>query len=199
MISAHDVLNARFMPTKFREGYEMAEVDQFLDQIARTLGRLEAGYTSDADGGRLVAPDDVRNKQFVATKFRGGYDVDQVDDFLDKVQVTLTEYVARATRGELTPRADEAVSPQETPAQAAPSVAEPAVETSATETPSTPAPHAPSPDAMRAGDFLREIQYARATSFGAARESLTVHAPDGSTFSVVGVEKTESGLVIRIG
>lgn len=194
MISAHDVLNARFMPTKFREGYEMAEVDQFLDQIARTLGRLESGYTSDADGGRLIAPNDILNKRFVPTKFRGGYDIDQVDDFLDKVQATLTEYVARATRGELTPGTDVAVAPltQATPDQPEPALPEPAVAEPLV-------PREPSPDAMRAGDVLREIQYARATSFGDARESLTVRTPDGSAFSVVGVEKTESGLVIRIG
>lgn len=37
LLSADDVLNKRFQPTKFREGYDQDEVDDFLDEIVNTL------------------------------------------------------------------------------------------------------------------------------------------------------------------
>jgi len=43
----------------------------------------------------LLTADDVLNKKFQATKFREGYDQDEVDDFLDEVVTTL-----RAVQGE---------------------------------------------------------------------------------------------------
>ncbi|MEN1976801.1 DivIVA domain-containing protein [Cellulomonas sp. P4] len=39
----------------------------------------------------LLTADDVLNKKFQATKFREGYDQDEVDDFLDEVVNTLRE------------------------------------------------------------------------------------------------------------
>ena len=39
----------------------------------------------------LLTADDVLNKKFQATKFREGYDVDEVDDFLDEVSATLRD------------------------------------------------------------------------------------------------------------
>lgn len=39
----------------------------------------------------LLTADDVLNKKFQATKFREGYDQDEVDDFLDEVVTTLRE------------------------------------------------------------------------------------------------------------
>lgn len=42
----------------------------------------------------LLTADDVLNKKFQATKFREGYDQDEVDDFLDEVVNTLRAYTA---------------------------------------------------------------------------------------------------------
>ncbi|HMO12439.1 MAG TPA: DivIVA domain-containing protein [Actinotalea sp.] len=42
----------------------------------------------------LLTADDVLNKKFQATKFREGYDQDEVDDFLDEVVNTLREVYA---------------------------------------------------------------------------------------------------------
>lgn len=39
----------------------------------------------------LLTADDVLNKKFQSTKFREGYDQDEVDDFLDEVVTTLRE------------------------------------------------------------------------------------------------------------
>ncbi|PPB50232.1 DivIVA domain-containing protein [Arthrobacter pityocampae] len=41
-----------------------------------------------------LTPEDVLNKRFQATKFREGYDVDEVDDFLDEVVVELKRLLA---------------------------------------------------------------------------------------------------------
>nr|NLD39940.1 DivIVA domain-containing protein [Actinomycetales bacterium] len=42
LLSADDVLNKRFQPTKFREGYDQDEVDDFLDEVVNTLRAVEA-------------------------------------------------------------------------------------------------------------------------------------------------------------
>lgn len=36
-----------------------------------------------------ITPDEILNKQFKVTKFRPGYDMDQVDEFLDEIRVEL--------------------------------------------------------------------------------------------------------------
>jgi len=37
MLTADDVLNKKFQATKFREGYDQDEVDDFLDDVVNTL------------------------------------------------------------------------------------------------------------------------------------------------------------------
>ena len=39
-LSPEDVVNKRFQPTKFREGYDQDEVDDFLDEVVNELRRL---------------------------------------------------------------------------------------------------------------------------------------------------------------
>lgn len=39
-LTAEDVVNKRFQPTKFREGYDQDEVDDFLDEVVVELRRL---------------------------------------------------------------------------------------------------------------------------------------------------------------
>ena len=41
-LTPEDVVNKRFQPTKFREGYDQDEVDDFLDEIVVELRRLTA-------------------------------------------------------------------------------------------------------------------------------------------------------------
>jgi DivIVA domain-containing protein len=106
----------------------------------------------------LLTADDVLGKKFQATKFREGYDQDEVDDFLDEVVTTLravqverdelADKLAAAERrvAELSRTGAQAQAPapdagEAVPAEAAPvSVAKPA-----TEAPAAPAaPAAPS-------------------------------------------------------
>ena len=74
-LTPEDVVNKRFQPTKFREGYDQDEVDDFLDEVVVELRRLnqeneelrqrliasESGSTScsaaaDSQGRRLQPP-----------------------------------------------------------------------------------------------------------------------------------------------
>lgn len=38
-----------------------------------------------------LTPEDIRNKRFTAVRFKEGYDLDEVDSFLDEIEDTLTE------------------------------------------------------------------------------------------------------------
>lgn len=122
MLSSADVRSARFTATKFREGYEIPEVDQVLDAAADTLAHLERGQTVKADGSPLLTPNDLLAARFTTTRLREGYDVVEVDDLLDEIISTLNTYIARAQRGEpLTPvSAHEADEPQAAVVDAAP-------------------------------------------------------------------------------
>ncbi|WP_413450519.1 DivIVA domain-containing protein [Georgenia phoenicis] len=42
LLTADDVLNKKFQPTKFREGYDQDEVDDFLDEVVNTLSTLSS-------------------------------------------------------------------------------------------------------------------------------------------------------------
>ncbi|AYD90813.1 DivIVA domain-containing protein [Actinomyces sp. 2119] len=42
LLTADDVLNKKFQATKFREGYEQDEVDDFLDEVVEAMRQLEA-------------------------------------------------------------------------------------------------------------------------------------------------------------
>ncbi|UOR02941.1 DivIVA domain-containing protein [Leucobacter allii] len=118
-----------------------------------------------------LTPEDVVNQKFTITKFRDGYDLDQVDDFLDTIveELRLHEQEKAELRGQIeeleaklaaceagkgaetsTPREDAAASEQtivvEAPAPAAPVAAAPPVaETAAV----------PQPDAVKSSAMLQ--------------------------------------------
>ena len=48
-------------------------------------------------GGRLLTPADVRNKVFATVRVREGYDMAQVDDFLDQIEATLDRVLRENT------------------------------------------------------------------------------------------------------
>ena len=84
----------RFTATQFREGYEQHQVDSFLEKIASTLRVLQAGtnstgYASNIAGVKVLTADDVQSKKFQGTRFREGYEQNEVDSFLDHVVETL--------------------------------------------------------------------------------------------------------------
>src|SRR5690606_37166606 len=54
-LTPEDVVNKRFAPTKFREGYDQDEVDDFLDEVVVELRRL--GQENEELRQRLIASD----------------------------------------------------------------------------------------------------------------------------------------------
>ncbi len=87
---AAEVSNARFQRTRWREGYDQDQVDDFLDRVHATLAGYEAGRPVDP-----LTPEDVTAVRFQPTMFREGYRQDQVDDFIDLVVVALREHTRR--------------------------------------------------------------------------------------------------------
>ncbi|NUU19380.1 DivIVA domain-containing protein [Cellulomonas humilata] len=76
MLSADDVLQARFAATKFRPGYDQVEVDDLLDRVADAL----------RTGGDVA---DLGSVRLTQTQWREGYDIAEVDAFLDEARVSL--------------------------------------------------------------------------------------------------------------
>jgi len=67
------VEGARFTPVRLREGYDMGEVDQLLDQLAANLAHHQP-----------VRPL-VEAAVFTPVRLREGYDMGEVDDFMDRI------------------------------------------------------------------------------------------------------------------
>lgn len=92
MLTADDVLTARFSSTAYRPGYDPDDVDAFLDEVARTL--RERGTRP--PGRRDVGIADVDAFRPRRRTFLPGYDIDEVDAFLAEVRTALTAPVADA-------------------------------------------------------------------------------------------------------
>jgi DivIVA domain-containing protein len=91
VITAAAVGSTPFTKTRFREGYDMRDVDRFLTTARRNLLFYE-GSTSEQPS---LSAADVVGVRFLPTRYRGGYDQDQVDTLLDQIVETLQGYEAR--------------------------------------------------------------------------------------------------------
>ena len=111
LLTPDGVRNVRFATTRGRPGYNMADVDAFLrrleyqvDVLTENNDALRAMLEQVRRGGRrpggIAAPvlrltvDDVRRVVFKTTRLRPGYDEEEVDAFLDRVQAGIGELVA---------------------------------------------------------------------------------------------------------
>ncbi|QNN83143.1 DivIVA domain-containing protein [Brachybacterium sp. Z12] len=72
-------MQIRFMPVRFGEGYDMQEVDDFIDRCERALLSGDGSATAET----------VQQHRFSPTRFREGYDMEDVDRFLDAVLLPL--------------------------------------------------------------------------------------------------------------
>ncbi|WP_274380462.1 DivIVA domain-containing protein [Nocardioides cavernaquae] len=75
-----DVDNVRFTPVRLRTGYDMGDVDAYLDQVKAHLEALDAAV---AGTGR--APGPLKRAAFAPVRLREGYDIGEVDGFLAQV------------------------------------------------------------------------------------------------------------------
>lgn len=77
-ITADQVDAVRFTPVRLREGYNMKEVDDYLDRVTASLR-----------GSQTLTSRDVSDVKFTPVRLREGYDMGEVDTFLDVVIATL--------------------------------------------------------------------------------------------------------------
>ncbi|OCI33141.1 DivIVA domain-containing protein [Oerskovia enterophila] len=178
MLSAQQVLDTTFTATKFREGYDVEQVDIYLDDVSATLKAYEAGGRP---GPGLLTSVEARGARFSATKWREGYDVTEVDDLIDSIVGTLQSYEARPTPAlHPTDAVSDAVGQQDTTA------------------PPSPAAGAAAGDGARPlgiHDLTTQLQYARVRANGSDR--LVVLLPDGSTAHVTALDAGPHGITLR--
>ena len=96
LLTSEDVYSARFPATKFRDGYDQNQIDDYLDEVVRVLAYYEALNSSPESEVDLtyitVRGIDAREVDFDYTRMSVGYDQDAVDDYLDQVAATLEAY-----------------------------------------------------------------------------------------------------------
>lgn len=96
LLTSEDVFSVQFPATKFRDGYDQNQIDDYLDEVVRVLSYYEALNASpeaEVDLAYItVRGRDVREVDFDYTRMRVGYDQDAVDDYLDQVAATLEAY-----------------------------------------------------------------------------------------------------------
>lgn len=78
---------ADFRTVRGREGYDMEEVDRFLDRLAEALGHEPPSMTAEQ----------VMGQRFEAVRMRMGYDMLDVDRFLDRAARELGRRHAEAS------------------------------------------------------------------------------------------------------
>ncbi|WP_082495086.1 DivIVA domain-containing protein [Cellulomonas sp. Leaf334] len=152
---------------------------------------------------------DVLNQKFAATKFREGYDQDEVDRFLDRVTVTLRGLEGGETTGDAV-TADEvgAVRFHATKFREGYDQDEvddflDRVRERLTQAPADAPvwqPGAPvDVPAIAATALVMRLQMAHSTRPPGAPDVVSVHLPDGQVRSVVDVRSTPTGIELVLG
>jgi DivIVA domain-containing protein len=97
-LTAGEIRAKAFRVLRYRTGYEIRDVDQFLDEAARELERIHRVIRAGERGQRQrteecalrLTPETITAVMFNGTRMRSGYDEEDVDDYLD---VILREFV----------------------------------------------------------------------------------------------------------
>ena len=90
-LTSHDVRARRFAVTRWRRGYERADVDALLAHAAAVLDDLAAGRSPSPP----LTGEEVRSSTFGTAGLREGYDEAEVDEFLDILAADLDALSAR--------------------------------------------------------------------------------------------------------
>lgn len=110
-----------------------------------------------------LTPEDVRNKQFSTVRLREGYEMDEVDAFLDEVEAELTRLLRE--NDDLQARLAAAARQPAPPAEAPPAVAVPAPEPVPAPTPvPMPVPVPPAPAPAPTDSAVRMLELAQRTA-----------------------------------
>jgi DivIVA domain-containing protein len=92
-----------FPVTKWRTGYSQRDVDRLIGELAQLVGRPGADADAEASAAISELVDRIRSSVF-RTTFRGGYDEEEVDKYLDQMMRALS----RGERGTVWQLAGEA-------------------------------------------------------------------------------------------
>ncbi|PLS29215.1 cell division protein DivIVA [Bifidobacterium parmae] len=74
MVSVDDIRNKTFQTVRFKEGYDVDEVDDFLDKVVDGM-----------KAGRPMTAAELGAQTFHTVRFKEGYDVADVDEFLNEL------------------------------------------------------------------------------------------------------------------
>ncbi|MET0787616.1 MAG: DivIVA domain-containing protein [Cellulomonas sp.] len=175
MLTSADVLNQKFAATKFREGYDQDEVDDFLDRVVETLKEREGvGHAANP-----VTAADLEAVRFQATKWREGYDQQEVDGFLDRVRQQLRDPAPLA-------EAAPTWSPVPTDAPGGPLFPPSSI-------------GVPSAAAVPGSVLVMRLQTMRASRPTGAPDTVTVRLPDGTLRPVTDLRSTVDGIELVLG
>lgn len=89
MVTSQEVLNAQFHNVRFKEGYSINQVDDYLDDITAVLRAYETGTPMSPP---KVTAKSVMDKRFIVVRWSKSYQPDEVDDLLDAAAETLAAY-----------------------------------------------------------------------------------------------------------
>ncbi|SDH30627.1 DivIVA domain-containing protein [Agrococcus jejuensis] len=91
-----DVVTRTFTTTRFRQGYDMDEVDTHLDALVQVMRAHEQGARTDD----LPHSSQASGIAFTLTRWRDGYDPEEVDAFLILVQLAIARLEAGDRRSD---------------------------------------------------------------------------------------------------
>ena len=95
VLTSQEVMNAKFSQATF-EGYEQDGVDELLNRVITTLQAWDPDSAQPAGTSQAaLTSHDVLNTKFSIAKFFGGYEQDEIDEFLDEVTETLRAWEKR--------------------------------------------------------------------------------------------------------
>lgn len=197
MLTADDVLTHTFPTTRLRQGYDVMEVDDFLDRVIAAFRYYETGG---AQGSRMPAHE-VRSMKFPVTKFREGYELDGVDSFLDEVETCLVALEKAVAAGNQPPLRHYPVQHQHDHGQVG--VQQQASHPSATDLLPPLAPHAredyPAQVALDLTTLVNELQRSYLLSSIPSGSTPIVITPDGREYVVRAVTRDSGQVVLEIG
>jgi DivIVA domain-containing protein len=120
-LTPEEVVNKRFQPTKFREGYDQDEVDDFLDEVVNEIRRLNA--ENDELRQKLAACERRVGELTRAGAKEGSGDSEKAPETSPKPAVSAPASAAEpAPKSPSAPAADPAPAPAAVPAVAAAAV-----------------------------------------------------------------------------
>ena len=198
MLTADDVLTHTFPTTKFRQGYDVLDVDDFLDRVIAAFRYYETGGAQ----GSLMRSDEVRAMKFPVTKFREGYELDGVDSFLDEVEQCLTGLEKAVAAGHQPPLRH---YPQEHqhPQQGYQQAPQQPTQHSATDLLPPLSPHAredyPAQVALDLTSLVNELQRSYLLSAIPSTSTPVVITPDGREYVVRAVTRDSGQVVLEVG